>query len=90
MIAAENGGERNYSAAARERRLWLAVIAQAVEDWRSVNLKRQREAEAFLFGGRKDFECVCASAGLDARNLVDKLARLRSLSLSAERRSNAA
>jgi hypothetical protein len=84
MIRLGNDGEKFHSAAGHERRLWLAVIAQAVEDWRSVNQKRQREAETFLFGARKDFECVCASAGLDARNLLDKLARLKALSLSAK------
>jgi hypothetical protein len=75
MISHDDGAV--YDATSNERRLWLAVLAQAVEDWRSTNEKRHREAETFLFGGRKDFAVVCASAGLDSRHLLEKLARFK-------------
>lgn len=32
-----------------ERRLWTAVIVNAIEDWRNGTLRAQREAQAFLF-----------------------------------------
>jgi len=41
-----------------ERRLWLAVLVQAVEDWQSANLRQQREAETFLFSDQKKL-CFC-------------------------------
>lgn len=62
-----------------ERRLWIAVLAQAVEDWRSNNVRRKREAEAFLFNCRKDLESVCSNAGLDAANLCHRLTRMKSV-----------
>jgi hypothetical protein len=48
-----------------ERRLWTAVIVNAVEDWRGGTLRARREAQEFLFHDDKDFEMVCSSAGLD-------------------------
>jgi hypothetical protein len=70
--------ESSVDAAARaERRLWMAVVVQAVQDWCSTNAKQHAEAEVFLFGGRDDFATVCASAGLDSRHLLEKLERLK-------------
>ena len=45
-------------------------------DWRSPNARRHEEAEAFFFRCHKDFACVCASAGIDARSFQGKLAGL--------------
>jgi hypothetical protein len=59
-----------------ERRLWLAVLMQAVEDWRGGTLRARRKAQEFIFGERHDFEMVCANAGLDADNLRSKLLRV--------------
>jgi hypothetical protein len=59
-----------------ERRLWLAVVMQAVEDWRGGTLRAKRQAQEFMFEERKDFDVVCANAGLDAENLRQKLVRL--------------
>ncbi len=59
------------------RRLWVAVLVQAIEDWRSANVRRKREAEAFLFNCRRDFEAVCSNAGLDAVNVLNRLARMK-------------
>jgi len=60
-----------------ERKLWLAVLLQAIEDWRSANIRRQREADSFLFQSQKDFGCVCAKAGVSPGSLLPKLERLR-------------
>lgn len=60
-----------------ERKLWIAVLLQAVQDWRSANLRRQREADNFFFGGRTEFVAVCARAGIDAGSLRPKLERIR-------------
>ena len=42
-----------------EQRVWLAVLLQAVEDWRSENVKLHREADQFLFREKNDFDVVC-------------------------------
>jgi hypothetical protein len=73
-----NSNQYESNAELPERRLWIAVLMQAVEDWRSANVRRQKEAEAFFFDRRKDFASVCASAGLDAGNLLKGLARMKS------------
>lgn len=62
-----------------ERRLWCAVLVQAVEDWRSANIRRQREAEAFLFRNEKDFTSVCMSAGIEAGSLLPELTKMKTL-----------
>lgn len=59
-----------------ERRLWLAVVTLAVEDWRSGTLRARRQAQKFLFDDDTDFECVCASAGLDPVTLRSKLSKI--------------
>jgi hypothetical protein len=48
-----------------ERRLWIAVLVAAVEDWRNGTLRERREAQKFLFEGKSDYDRVCASAGVD-------------------------
>jgi hypothetical protein len=48
-----------------ERRLWTAVLVNAIEDWRSGTLRARREAQNFLFNDNEDFETVCSAAGLD-------------------------
>lgn len=59
-----------------ERRLWTAVVVMAVEDWRNGTLRSQREAQKFLFENDKDFNAVCASAGLDPSSLRSKLLKI--------------
>jgi hypothetical protein len=58
-----------------ERRLWLAVVVQAVEEWRGGPLRSRRKAQEFIFD-HQDFELVCANAGLDPANLRSKLMKL--------------
>ena len=65
-----------------ERRLWTAVLLQAVQDWQSVSARTRREAEAFLFESEKDFESVCQHAGIDPGSLQTKLKRLSRASVA--------
>jgi hypothetical protein len=59
-----------------ERRLWTAVIVNAVEDWRTGSLRARREAQEFLFDNDKDFELVCSAAGLDWQDFRARLLRI--------------
>jgi hypothetical protein len=60
-----------------ETRLWRAVIARTIQEWISGPLRRQREAEQYLFDDNRDFHMVCKSAGMDSGELRSRLARLR-------------
>jgi hypothetical protein len=59
-----------------ENRLWTAVIVKAVEDWRTGSLRARREAQKFLFEDHRDFNDVCASAGLEPSSLRAQLLRI--------------
>lgn len=74
-----------------EVRLWQAVILATVQEWLSGPLRRQREAERYLFQDDADFPMVCLSAGMDAGRLRARLLKLRNqpaLSIDASRRRN--
>jgi hypothetical protein len=58
-----------------ERRLWTAVLLQAIEDWLSKNMRAYEAANAFLFHGGEDFARVCHGAGIDPSALQSKLRR---------------
>jgi hypothetical protein len=60
-----------------ERRLWTAILLQALEDWRSSSARRQMEAERFFFECPKDFGTVCSSAGLDPDSVLDQLQKMQ-------------
>lgn len=60
-----------------ERRLWTAVLLQAVMDWQSHNVRAHREAERFLLQRPTDLEAVCHRAGLNPDAFQSKLRRLR-------------
>jgi hypothetical protein len=60
-----------------EERLWRAVIAKTLEEWVCGPLRYSQKAEQFLFNDDKDFQAVCSSAGLDPRNLREKLEFIR-------------
>lgn len=60
-----------------EQKLWIAVLAQAVEDWQGHRLRSKREAEQFLLKDEKDFPIVCSRAGLDPDSFRAQLLRLR-------------
>lgn len=59
-----------------ERRLWLAVVIQAVEEWRNGTLRSRRKAQEFIFDKAQDFDMVCSNAGLDAGNLRSRLLKI--------------
>ena len=61
-----------------EQKLWRAVIATTVQEWISGPLRRQREAEQFLFNDDGDYRTVCFSAGIDPGDLRDRLKVIRS------------
>jgi hypothetical protein len=75
--AASNATEENVDAQISERRIWTAVLLQALEDWRYGNLRRQKEAEKFIFHCENDFATVCRSAGLEPSSVLAKLQRMR-------------
>lgn len=60
-----------------EQKLWRAVIASTVAEWIHGPLRRQREAEQFLFRDDKDYLTVCFSAGIDPGNLRSRLQKFR-------------
>jgi len=59
-----------------ERRLWIAVLVAAVEEWRNGTLRERREAQRFLFENESDYERVCASAGVDPSGFRCRLLRI--------------
>lgn len=61
-----------------EKRLWQAVLVTTIREWMSGPLRRQRQAEEYLFRDQKDFQAVCKSAGMDPDRLRAKLNRVRS------------
>jgi hypothetical protein len=73
----ESAGIQSEQEVSVETRLWQAVIASAVQDWVSGPLRRQREAEQYLFHDESDFRLVCDSAGMDGGRLRAKLSKLR-------------
>lgn len=60
-----------------ERRMWMAVLVQAVEDWRGDSIRASRAAEEFLFHNHEDFDSVCTGAGVDPGSFRSQLRRLR-------------
>ena len=60
-----------------EERLWRAVIAKTLEEWVRGPLRYSRIAEEFLFHDNKDFQSVCSSAGMDPRDLRERLHSIR-------------
>jgi hypothetical protein len=59
-----------------ERRLWTAVLVQAIQEWQIGPLRVSRVAEQFLFQNGEDFELVCQGAGMEPSSLREKLAGL--------------
>jgi hypothetical protein len=59
-----------------ERRLWTAVIVNAVEEWKAGTLRARRAAQTFLFESDNDFNRACDGAGLDPGNLRSKLLKV--------------
>lgn len=60
-----------------ERRLWTAVLLQALEDWNSSNTRHRKEAETFFFDRPEDFARVCRGAGIAANTALARLRRMK-------------
>jgi len=75
MAGNENTLQTEHEVA--EQKLWRAVIAGAVDEWMNGPLRRQREAERFLFDDERDYRTVCFSAGIDPSNFRDRLEKIR-------------
>jgi len=58
------------------RRLWAAVLLNAIEDWRNGTLRAKREAQEFLFYSKEDFEMVCTAARLDSGDFRVRLLKI--------------
>ena len=59
------------------QKLWRAVISSTVEEWVNGPLRKQREAEQFLFHDSKDYQTVCYSAGINPGDLRRRLEKIR-------------
>lgn len=60
-----------------EIRLWRAVLANVVREWIHGPVRKQREAEKFLFHDSEDYRTVCSSAGIDPTALRFRLLKIR-------------
>jgi hypothetical protein len=60
-----------------ERRLWSAVLLQALEDWSSMNSRHRDEAERFFFKNTEDFARVCRGAGLVPSGVRARLEKMK-------------
>ncbi|HWF38507.1 MAG TPA: hypothetical protein VG322_08315 [Candidatus Acidoferrales bacterium] len=80
---AANNAKESQAEEFSEKRLWAAVLLQALEDWSSNNSRHREEADRFFFGCPEDFARVCRGAGLAPTGV---LARLRRMKETAPRR----
>ena len=60
-----------------DRRLWSAVLLQALEDWGSSNMRLRAESEKFFFQGGDDFARVCRGAGMEPGCVLNKLQNMK-------------
>lgn len=80
---AANNAEQDHVEEFSEKRLWAAVLLQALEDWGSNNSRYREAADRFFFGCPEDFARVCRGAGLAPSGV---LARLQKMKAAAPRR----
>ncbi|HEV2306639.1 MAG TPA: hypothetical protein VGR93_14065 [Candidatus Acidoferrales bacterium] len=73
--------EDEIEAPISEQKLWVAVLAQALEDLQGDRLTARHEAEHFLLRDRNDFFTVCAAAGIDPSSFRSRLGRLHAASI---------
>jgi hypothetical protein len=74
-----NQASEEYSDQFSARRLWTAVLLQALDDWKSSNIRLKTSAERFFFQSSTDFSQVCRSAGLAPESVVSRLQRMSTL-----------
>jgi hypothetical protein len=77
--SAANQANEEYSEQFSDRRLWTAVLLQALEDWKSSNMRLRAGAEKFFFQSSADFSRVCRSAGLAPDSVLVRLQRMSAL-----------
>ena len=60
-----------------ERRLFVAVLSQAVHDAFAVHVPRheKQQAQAWLLGNSQDFRIICENAGRDSRYVITRIKR---------------
>ena len=60
-----------------EKRLFVAVLSQAVHDAFAVHVPRheKQQAQAWLLGNSQDFKTICENAGRDAKYVLTKIRR---------------
>ena len=81
------GGE--IEAPVAEQKLWVAVLAQAVDDWQGHRLNARHEAEHFLLRDQRDFFVVCTRAGVDGSSFRSRLSRLQKMAAAEQNVSSA-
>lgn len=69
--------QEEYNEPVSDRRLWTAVLLQALEDWTSSNMRLRAEAEKFFFHSNGDFATVCRGAGLEPGSVLSKLEKMK-------------
>jgi len=75
---ADSMSDQNHEENLSDRRLWTAVLLQALEDWKSGNMRLQRGAENFFFQSGDDFARVCRGAGLAPEGVLSRLQAMKS------------
>ena len=60
-----------------EKRLFVAVLSQAVHDAFAVHVPRheKQQAQAWLLGNSQDFRIICENAGRDSRYVITRIRR---------------
>lgn len=74
---AANNAKEHQTQEFSERRLWAAVLLQAVEDWNSSNMRHRKEAEKFFFETPEDFARVCRGAGMAPSGVLARIKRMK-------------
>jgi hypothetical protein len=71
------------------QKLWCAVIASIVEEWVNGPLRKQCEAEQYLFIDNRDYRAVCYLAGINPESLRGRLEKIRTRQMAeAQARSS--
>ena len=68
-----NQASEEYSDQFSARRCGQRSFLQALDDWKSSNIRLKTSAERFFFQSSTDFSQVCRSAGLAPESVVSRL-----------------
>ena len=60
-----------------EKRLFIAVLSQAVHDAFAVHVPKheKQQAQAWLLGNSQDFRIICENAGRDSKYVITRIKR---------------